>query len=162
MHHVPVNFSTSILRGNAEQYNVSLTLHTTSPSADFLTPTEYTSGATATEIITANAKTISMLKKIQSALFDGFNQIITSDSILLGVSTDLWTLNVDWYDPFEDVTAQYDRIFAAAQNGFAEDEDVIKWLFPNLSPEEIEEKKQRIKANRQTDTDNSLETLLRG
>lgn len=110
----------------------------------FLTEAEKTDRATATEIRYANIKTISMMKKVQYAMFDGFKKLFTADSIMMMIPVGSWTLKVDWFNPFEDETTQYERLRLAVQEGYAEDTDLIKWLFPNLSADEIEQKKQRI------------------
>ena len=131
-------------------------------NAGFVTPPEYTAGATATEIRTANAKTISMMKKIQTAMYEGFKEALIADNILLLLPLDLWSLKIDWFDPFEDVTAQYERLFNAAQNGYAEAEDVIRWNFPNLTQEEIEAKIERIKEKKKSDSDSALNNIFAG
>ena len=128
----------------------------------FLTKAEQTNSATATEIRTANTKTISFVKKIQSALFDGFRATLEADSVFLNVALDLWSLKVDWFDTFVDENALYQRIANAVDRGVAEKADEVLWLFPNLSQEEIEEKLARIEASRQNNTNSALENILNG
>ena len=128
----------------------------------FLTEPELTSNATATEVRRSNVQTISMMKKIQSALFKGISEVLEADSIFLGIASDLWSVKVDWYNPFEDEASQYERIFNAAQNGYAEADDVMKWLFPNLTAEEIDEKIVRIKEGNKVDSEAVLESIIGG
>lgn len=128
----------------------------------FLTEAEHTAGATATEIRTANVKTISMTKKVQSAMYDGIVALLTADSVILGIALDLWSVKVDWFSPYEDETAQYQRLLEAASNGYAEAEDVVRWLFPNLSQDEIDEKLSRISASKQGNTELAIENILMG
>lgn len=110
----------------------------------FLTPFESISATTATEIRRANASTIALIDKIHTAIKKGIDETIKADAMLLNVSEDLYTVVVDWYDPFADENAQYQRIANAVDRGIAEKIDEMRWLFPNLSPEELEEKLARI------------------
>lgn len=131
-------------------------------NAGFVTPPEYTAGATATEIRTANVKTISMIKKVQNAIYNGIQEALIADNILSLIPMGLWTLKIDWFDPFADEDKQFDRIMQGAEAGYAEAEDVVRWIFPNLSQEEIDDKLERIAMQRQLNSDQALERILMG
>ena len=128
----------------------------------FLTEAEHTAGATATEIRTANTKTRSFVKKIQSAMFDGIKATLEADSVFLNIPIDLYSLTVDWFDAFSDEDAQYQRIANAVDRGVLEKEDELRWLYPNMSDEEIAEKLARLEAQKQANTDEAIERILRG
>lgn len=128
----------------------------------FLTEAEHTAGATATEIRTANTKTRSFVKKIQSAMFDGIKATLEADAVFLNIPLDLWTVTVDWFDAFMDEESQYQRIANAVDRGVLEKEDELKWLYPNMTDEEIADKLARISAQAQTNTDQALERILAG
>ena len=128
----------------------------------FLTEAEHTSGATATEIRTANTKTRSFVKKIQSAMFDGIKATLEADAVFLNVPIDLYTVMVDWFDAFLDEEAQYQRIANAVDRGVLEKEDELRWLYPNMTDEEIADKLARISAQEQTNADQALERILAG
>ena len=128
----------------------------------FLTEQEHTAGATATEIRTANTKTRSFVKKIQSAMFDGIKATLEADAVFLNIPLDLYTVMVDWYDAFLDEDAQYNRIASAVDRGVLEKEDELRWLYPNMTDEEIADKLARISAQAQTNTDQALERILAG
>ena len=128
----------------------------------FLTEAEHTAGATATEIRTANTKTRSFVKKIQSAMFDGIKATLEADAVFLNIPLDLYTVMVDWYDAFLDEDAQYNRIASAVDRGVLEKEDELRWLYPNMTDEEIADKLARISAQAQTNTDQALERILAG
>lgn len=128
----------------------------------FLTEAERTAGATATEIRTVNVKTISTMKKIQSTMYDGIKDLLEADSMFLGISLDLWSLKVDWYNPFEDEATQWKNLIEAYDKGAAEIEDLILFRFPNLSPDEIAEKVIRINESKKTDTANALDKMFMG
>lgn len=128
----------------------------------FLTEAEHTAGATATEIRTANIKTISTMKKVQTAMYDGIKALIEADSMFLGIPADLWSLKVDWYNPFEDEATQWQNLLEAYDKGAAETEDLILFRFPNLSPEEIAEKALRISESKKADTANALDKMFMG
>ena len=128
----------------------------------FLTEAEHTGGATATEIRTANTKTRSFVKKVQSAMFDGIKATLEADAVFLNIPLDLYTVMVDWFDAFLDEEAQYQRIANAVDRGVLEKEDELRWLYPNMTDEEIADKLARISAQAQTNTDQALERILAG
>ena len=128
----------------------------------FLTEAEHTAGATATEIRTANTKTRSFVKKIQSAMFDGIKATLEADAVFLNIPLDLYTVVVDFFDSFADETEQWNRLLQGRENGVVEDEDLITWLFPTLSEQEKADKIARISAQAQTNTDQALERILAG
>ena len=128
----------------------------------FLTEAEHTAGATATEIRTANTKTRSFVKKIQSAMFDGIKATLEADAMFLNIPLDLYTVSVDWYDAFQDETELYNRIASAVDRGVLEKSDELKWLYPNMTDEEITDKLSRLEAQSQVNTDVALERILNG
>ena len=128
----------------------------------FLTEAEHTNGATATEIRTANTKTRSFVKKIQSAMFDGIKATLEADAVFLNIPLDLYTVMVDWFDSFLNEEEQYQRIANAVDRGVLEKEDELRWLYPNMTDEEIADKLARISAQAQTNADQALERILAG
>ncbi len=128
----------------------------------FLTEAEHTAGATATEIRTANTKTRSFVKKIQSAMFDGIKATLEADAVFLNIPLDLYSVTVDWFDPYEDPDKQYERIVSAVDRGVLEKEDELRWLYPNMTDEEIAGKLARIQENSQANTDMAIERILNG
>ena len=128
----------------------------------FLTEQEHTAGATATEIRTANTKTRSFVKKIQSAMFDGIRATLEADAVFLNIPIDLYSLAVDWFDAFLDEDTQYQRLANAVDRGVLEKEDELRWLRPNMTDEEIAEKLARLEAQKQANTDEALERILNG
>ena len=69
---------------------------------------------------------------------------------------------VDFFDAFIDEEAQYQRLANAVDRGILEKEDELKWLYPNMTDEEIAEKLARIEAQSQVNTDVALERILNG
>ena len=128
----------------------------------FLTDAEHTGGATATEIRTANTKTRSFVKKIQSAMFDGIKATLEADAVFLNIPFDLWNLKVDFFDSFSDETEQWNRLLQGRENGVVEDEDLITWLFPTLSEQEKADKIARISEKAKINTDEALNRILQG
>ena len=128
----------------------------------FLTEAEHTAGATATEIRTANTKTRSFVKKIQSAMFDGIKATLEADAVFLNIPLDLYEVTVDFFDAFQDETELYNRIVSAVDRGILEKEDELRWLYPNMTDEEIAEKLARLQAQSQVNTDVALERILKG
>lgn len=128
----------------------------------FLTEAEHTAGATATEIRTANTKTRSFVKKIQSAMFDGIKATLEADAVFLNIPLDLWMVTVDFFDAFLNEEEQYQRIANAVDRGVLEKEDELKWLYPNMTDEEIADKLARIEAQKEIDTERALENIISG
>ena len=128
----------------------------------FLTEAEHTAGATATEVRTANTKTRSFVKKIQSAMFDGIKATLEADAVFLNIPLDLYSLKIDWFDAFQNEQELHDRISNDIQNGFEEVDEIIRFNHPNLTPEEIEEKITRIKAQNNIDIEQAVERALQG
>jgi hypothetical protein len=128
----------------------------------FLTEVDPTNNATATQIKSSNVKTKSLVKKIQSAMFDGIKATLEADAVFLNIPLDLYTVMVDWFDAFLDEEAQYNRIASAVDRGVLEKEDELRWLYPNMTDEEIADKLARISAQSQTNTDQALERILAG
>lgn len=128
----------------------------------FLTPFESVSATTATEIRRANASTIALIDKIHTAIKNGVEQTLKADGIFLNVPSDLYTVKFDFFDPFADEEAQYQRLANAVDRGVAEKADELQWLFPNLTVEEREEKLARIEANKSVNEDEALEKMLMG
>jgi hypothetical protein len=87
---------------------------------------------------------------------------LEADAVFLNIADDLWEYVSDWFDPFEDAGEQWDRLMQGKESGAAEASDLIKWLFPKLSEEEIEEKIQRINSQQQSNADTALENILTG
>jgi hypothetical protein len=69
---------------------------------------------------------------------------------------------VDWFDTYEDYDKQYERIVSAVDRGVLEKEDELRWLYPNMTDEEITDKLARIQANNQVNTNMALERILQG
>jgi hypothetical protein len=102
------------------------------------------------------------VKKTQSAMFDGIKATLEADAVFLNIPLDLYTVMVDWFDAFVDVEGQYQRIANAVDRGVLEKEDELRWLYPNMTDEEIAEKIARLEAQRQVNTDVALERILNG
>lgn len=128
----------------------------------FLTPFESGTAATATEIRRANASTISLIDKIHTAITKGVEMTLAADAVFLNVARDLYTVKFDFFDAFEDTDKQYERIAGAVDRGVAEREDELKWLFPNMTAEDVAEKLARIDASKKVNTDAALEQMLQG
>lgn len=128
----------------------------------FLTEVDPTNNATATQIKSSNVKTKSLVKKIQSAMFDGIKATLEADAVFLNIPLDLYTVMVDWFDAFQDETEQYNRIVSAVDRGVLEKEDELRWLYPNMTDEEIAEKLERLKMSQQINADTALERILNG
>lgn len=128
----------------------------------FLTPFDDGKATTATEIRRANASTIALIDKIHTAIKNGVEMTLRADAVFLNIADDLWSVTFDFYDSFEDADKQYERLANAVDRGVLEKEDELRWLYPNMTDEEIADKLARISAQAQTNTDQALERIIRG
>ena len=131
-------------------------------SKGILTDNETSETATATAVKRANADTIALLDNIQAAIDCGNEMTLDADAVYLNISKDLWSYVSDWYDPFEDPAEQWKRLVEAKGQGAAETADLVKWLFPSLSDDEVNEKLARIAESSQSDMNNALERMIGG
>ena len=83
-------------------------------------------------------------------------------AVFLNIPLGLYTVDVDWYYSFQDETELYNRIVSAVDRGILEKEDELKWLYPNMTDEEIADKLAIISATQATNTDQALERILAG
>lgn len=128
----------------------------------FLTPFDDGKATTATEIRRANASTIALIDKIHTSIKNGVEMTLAADAIFLNIADDLYSVVFDFYDSFEDADKQYERIVSAVDRGILEKEDELRWLYPNMSDDEIADKLARIQAQGQVNTDAALEKILNG
>ena len=131
-------------------------------SKGILTDNETAYTATATAVRRANSDTLALLDKIRNAVDSGNRMTLEADAVYLNVARDLWDYQSDWFDPFEDPAEQWDRLVAARENGAAELSDLVRWVFPRLSNEEIDEKLQRIAGEAQSSADGAIDRILAG
>lgn len=129
-------------------------------SKGILTENETAWTSTATAVKRSNADTIALVDRIRSAVDAGNEMTLKADAVFIGISNDLWSYRSDWYDPFEDPSEQFDRLNAAISGGYAEKSDGVRWLFPDLSDEEVEEKLERIASAAAGDTEAALNRIL--
>jgi hypothetical protein len=128
----------------------------------FLTEVDPSTAPTATQIKNSNVKTRSMVKRIQSAMFDGIKATLESDAVFLNIPLDLYEVNVDFFDSFADETEQWNRLLQGRENGVVEDEDLIIRLLPTLSEQERADKIARISEKSKLNTDEALNRILQG
>jgi hypothetical protein len=95
-------------------------------------------------------------------MFDGIKATLEADAVFLNIPLDLYEVNVDFFDAFQDEQELYNRIVSAVDRGVLEKEDELRWLFPNMTDEEIADKLARMDAQNQVNTDKALEKILNG
>lgn len=131
-------------------------------SKGILTDNQTTETATATAVKRANADTLALLNKIHTAIDNGNEMTLLADGVFMNISPELWAYKSDYFDPFEDPDSQWQRLLEAKGNGAAESIDLVKWLFPNLPEEQLDEKILRIKADSKADTNDALDKIFAG
>lgn len=131
-------------------------------SKGILTDNETAYTATATAVRRSNSDTLALLDKIRNSIDAGNRMTLEADAVYLNIARDLWDYASDWYDPFEDPAEQWDRLVEAKEQGAAEVDDLIRWAFPRLDSEQIEEKKAKIAAAQTSGADEAIERILAG
>lgn len=131
-------------------------------SKGILTDVEQTSNATATEVRRANADTIALVGKFHSAIDEGNTMTLEADAVFLNIARDLWSYVSDWYDPFENPAEQWERMIKGHSEGAIATKRLTKWLYPNMSDEEIEIELSEISAKKQIDADNAISSIFAG
>lgn len=131
-------------------------------SKGILTDNETSYTATATAVKRANSDTLALIDKIRNAIDIGNKMTLEADAVFLNVSADLWNYTSDYMDPFEEPDTQWERLIEAKNNGAAETSDLVRWIFPRLTAEEIDEKIARIKEDEAVGTDEAIERVLSG
>lgn len=129
-------------------------------SKGILTDNETLYTATATAVKRANADTVALIGKIHTALDLGNEMTLKADGVFLNISPELWRYKSDYFDPFEDPSEQWKRLCEGSANGAAESADLVKWLFPNMTDDDIQLKLAKINAEKQSRVNESLESVL--
>ena len=129
-------------------------------SKGILTDNETAYTATATAVKRANADTMSLIDKIRNSIDTGNEMTLKADGVFLNISSDLWQYKSDYYDPFEDPSEQWNRLKEGNEHGAAEGADLVKWLFPNMTDEDIQQKLDRINVDEGNKINKSIEDML--
>lgn len=125
-----------------------------------ITHEENGSNATATEIKMLNMDNIALEDQIRKAIRYGNIETLKADSMYLGIREELWTYDETWTDIYDDEQQRLDNMLTLYQNGAVEQVDLIKYWYPTLTDEEIEEKLTRINTEKQNGITSSLEDML--
>jgi hypothetical protein len=131
-------------------------------SKGVLSDSETSNGATATEVRRINADTIALIGKFHSAIDDGNKMTLEADAVYLNIPLVLWSYVSDWYDPFEDPAAQWQRMLEAHNAGAITTARLTKWVYPNMTDEEVQNELAEISASKQINTDMAIESILNG
>ena len=85
---------------------------------------------------------------------------LRADSVYLNIRSELWSYKSDYYDPFEDPSEQWTRLREAKEAGAAEAADLVKWLNPDFTKEQIDEKMTHISESNASVSNQALEQAL--
>lgn len=129
-------------------------------SKGIFTENAVTGNATATEVRRANSDTIALIDAVHAAIDKGNEMTLEADGIYLGIRRDLWSYSSDWYDPFENPAEQWQRLKDGHSAGAVETADLTRWLFPNLTDDQVVEKLQNIQNEHSQSADAAIELAL--
>ncbi len=127
---------------------------------ELITHEQSGSNATATEIKSLNIDNISLEDNIRKAIREGNLETLKADGMYLGIREDLWTYDETWTDIYDDEQQRLNNMLTLYSNGAVEQLDLIKYWYPALTDEEAQEKLARINAEKQSNTNKSLEDML--
>ena len=118
--------------------------------------------ATATEIKMLNADTVALIDNIRQSMRKGNIETLEADSIYLGIplNMDLWSYDETWQEVFTDEQQMLENNIRMYEQGAMEQRDLLTYWFPTLTSEEIEQKIERIKAEKQNSVQSSIESML--
>ncbi len=131
-------------------------------SKGILTENETAYTSTATAVRRANADTLALIGKIRNAIDSGNRMTLEADCVFLNIPVDAWEYQSDWWDPFADSKEQWQQLQEAFDAGAAEERDLVRWTFPNLDEDAIEEKLSRISEQKKKNSDDALEKIISG
>lgn len=129
-------------------------------SKGIFTDNTATATATATAVKRANSDTIALLNAVHTALDDGNKMTLKADCAYMNIRPDLWEYHSDYFDPFEDPAEQWQRLKEAAEAGAVATERLTKWLYPNMTDEEIAEEMASISAAGAESAQSAIERAL--
>lgn len=121
-----------------------------------------TNSATATEIRMMNSDNIALIDNIRQAVRKGNIETLEADSIYLGIPLNqkLWEYDETWQPLFEDEQQTLENNIRLYEQGASELKDLVKYWFSTLTDKEIDEKIERIKAEKTSSAKSSLESML--
>ena len=83
-----------------------------------------------------------------------------ADGIYYGIRDDLWSYDETWKDIYEDEQQTLQNNITMTESGGQTQHDLIKYWFPTLTDEQIDEKLAEINAEKEKGTMNSLAEML--
>lgn len=131
-------------------------------SRGILTEMEHSTATTATEVRRANADTIALIGKFRAAIDEGNLMTLEADAVFLNIPRDIWNYTSDWYDPFENPSEQWTRLLEARNAGAVTVGRLTKWIFPEMSEEDIAAELEEVKQMQTQNTDEAIERILNG
>ena len=144
----------NLLTKQLEQYQALMGVR------ELITNSQNADGATATEIKAININNISTENSIRKAFSSGNEDTLKADALYYGIRNDLWSYDETWKDIYEDEQQTLQNNITMAESGGQSQRDLIKYWFPTLTDEQIEEKLAEINAERQGGMMNSLQEML--
>lgn len=127
---------------------------------ELITHSQTTNGATATEVKTLNINNIALENSIRKAFGDGNRDTLKADALYYGIRDELWSYDETWKDIYEDEQQTLQNNITMAEQGGQSQRDLVKYWFPTLTEEQIDEKLAEINAEKQSGTMSSLEEML--
>lgn len=129
-------------------------------SRGIFTENTITTGATATEVKRSNKDTIALIKSLHKMLDKGDEMTLEACGIYLNIRRELWEYQSDYYDPFDDAGEQWSYLKAAYDTGAVSLKRLTKWIYPNMTDEEVEEELKAAASEKQTETNSAIMQAL--
>jgi len=129
-------------------------------SPGILTENDAMATGTATAVRRSNADTISFVNSVQNALDKGNQMTLEADGIFLNIRPDLWEYNSDYFDVFADSQEQWQTLLAGYDKGAVSVERLTKWLYPQMTDEQIQEELEKVNKSNAANTQNAIMASL--
>lgn len=127
---------------------------------ELITHERTTNNATATEVRAMNINNMALEKSIRAAFSKGTVETLQADGIYYGIRDDLWSYDETWKDIYEDEQQTLQNNITMTESGGQTQRDLIKYWFPTLTDEQIDEKLAEINAEKENGVNKSIEDML--
>lgn len=145
----------ALLTQQLEQYQALMGVQ------ELITHERTTNGATATEIKNSNINNMSLERNIRAAITKGNKETLAADGLYYGIRPDLWSYDETWKDIYEDEQQTLENNITITNSGGQSQRDLVKYWFPTLTDEQIDEKLAQINAERESGTYRGIEDILK-
>ena len=116
--------------------------------------------ATATEIKAMNINNMALEKNIRSEISKGNLETLKADGIYYGIREELWSYDETWKDIYEDEQQTLQNNITMMENGGQSRRDLMRYWFPTLTEDQLDEKEEEIQKEKENSMKQSLDEIM--